>query len=52
VDFTSSTSLPKKKTGTLALLAGFLSWLGDRHLVLKIFKILDDGNFRKRRAKL
>jgi alpha-galactosidase len=52
VDFTSAISLPKKKTGTLALLAGFLSWMGDRHLVLKIFKILDDGKYRKRREKL
>jgi alpha-galactosidase len=49
VDFTSATSLPKKKTGTLALLAGFLSWMGDRHLVLRINKKLDEGKFRKRR---
>jgi hypothetical protein len=51
VDFTSATSLPKKKTGTLALLAGFLSWMGDRHFVLKINKKLGDGKFRKRREE-
>jgi alpha-galactosidase len=52
VDFTSTTSLPKAKTGTLALLAGFLSWMGDRHFVLRINKMLDDGNWRKRRVGL
>jgi len=52
VDFTPATSLPKKKTGTLALLAEFLSWMGDRHLVLKIFKMLDAGKLRKRRNSL
>jgi alpha-galactosidase len=52
VDFTPAMSLPKQKTGTLALLAGFLSWMGDRHLVLKIFKMLDDGKLRKRRVGL
>jgi len=44
--------LPKQKTGTLALLAGFLSWMGDRHLVLRINKMLDDGKMRKRRNSL
>jgi alpha-galactosidase len=52
VDFMSAMSLPKKKTGILALWAAFLSWLGDRHLVLKIVKMLDDGKFRKRRVGL
>jgi len=52
VDFTSATSLPNKKTGTLALLAGFLSWMGDRHFVLRVNKRLDDGKFRKRRNSL
>jgi len=52
VDFTSAMSLPKKKTGTLALLARFLSWMGDRHLVLRINKMLDDGKMRKRRNSL
>jgi alpha-galactosidase len=52
VDFTSAMSLPKQKTGTQALLAGFLSWMGDRHFVLRVNKMLDDGKFRKRRAGL
>jgi len=52
VDFTSAMSLPNKKTGMPALCAAFLSWMGDRHLVLKIYKILDDGNLRKRRTGL
>ena len=52
VDFTSATSLPEKKTGLLALWAAFLSWMGDRHLVLNIFKFLDDGKLRKRRTGL
>jgi alpha-galactosidase len=52
VDFTSVIPLPNKKTGLLAVWVGFLSWMGDRHLVLKIFKMLDDGKLRKRRAGL
>jgi alpha-galactosidase len=52
VDFTSAMSLPAKKTGALALWAALLSWLGNRHFILKIFKRLDDGKFRKRRAGL
>jgi alpha-galactosidase len=51
-DFTSATTLPNKKTGLLALLAASLSWLGDRHLILKIFKMLDDGKLRKRRNSI
>jgi alpha-galactosidase len=49
VDFTSAMSLPKQKTGAQALLAGFLSWMGDRHFVLRINKKLDDGKWGKRR---
>jgi hypothetical protein len=45
-------SLPKEKTGTQALLAGFLSWMGDRHFVLRVNKKLDDGKMRKRRTGL
>jgi alpha-galactosidase len=52
VDFTSAVSLPNIKTGTLALWAAFLSWLGDRHLVLRIFKMLDNNAMRKRRENL
>jgi hypothetical protein len=52
VDFTRATSLPNKKTGMLALWAAFLSWMGDRHLVLRIFKLLDDRKLRKRRQGL
>jgi alpha-galactosidase len=52
VDFTSAISLPNTKTGILALWAAFLSWLGDIHFVLRIFKMLDDEKLRKRRAGL
>jgi len=52
VDFTSAVSLPNTKTGLLALWAAFLSWLGDRHFVLKIFRMLDDNTMRKRRESL
>jgi alpha-galactosidase len=52
VDFTSAVSLPNINSGMLALWAAFLSWLGDRHLVLKIFRMLDDNAMRKRRESL
>jgi alpha-galactosidase len=52
VDFSSAMSLPNKKTGLLGLWATFLSWMGDRHFVLKIFKVLDDRKFMKRRKDL
>ena len=52
VDFTSAISLPNKKTGILGLWAEFLAWLGDIHFVLRIFKMLDDREMRKRRASL
>jgi alpha-galactosidase len=52
VDFESALSLPETKTGLLGLWAIFLGWLGDRHFVLRIFKMLDDRALRKRRAGL
>jgi alpha-galactosidase len=52
VDFTSATELPKIPTGPVALWASLLSWLGDFHFVLRIFKRLDDEALRKRRAGL
>lgn len=52
VDFTPATSLPEIPTGLIALWAAFLGWLGDRHFVLRIFKMLDDKALRKRRASL
>jgi alpha-galactosidase len=52
VDFTPAISLAQKKTGWLGAWAKFLSWLGDRHWVLRIFKMLDDEKLRKRRAEL
>jgi alpha-galactosidase len=52
VDFTSAVTLPKTKTGLLGLWADFLGWLGDRHFVLRFFKMLDDNALRKRRNSL
>jgi alpha-galactosidase len=52
VDFTSATSMPEIPKGLTALWAAFLGWLGDRHFVLRIFKMLDDNALRKRRASL
>ncbi len=52
VDFASAISLPNIKTGLLAFLAASLSWLGDRHFVLRIFKVNDDYAMRKRRESL
>ncbi len=52
VDFTSATSMPEVPKGLIALWAAFLGWLGDRHFVLRIFKMLDDNALRKRRASL
>jgi len=52
VDFTSATSMPEIPKGMIALWARVLGWLGDRHFVLRIFKLLDDNSLRKRRAAL
>ena len=52
VDFTSATELPQIPTGLAALWGSLLSWLGDFHFVLRIFKWLDDEALRKRRASL
>ena len=52
VDFTSATSMPEIPKGLIALWARFLGWLGDRHFVLRIFKMLDDNALRKRREGL
>ena len=52
VDFTSAASLPEIPKGLTALWAAFLSWLGDRHFVLRVFKMLDDKALGKRKASL
>jgi len=52
VDFTSATSMPEIPKGLTALWAAFLSWLGDRHFVLRIFKMLDDKALKKRSESL
>ena len=52
VDFTAATSMPEIPKGLTALWAAFLGWLGDRHLVLRVIKMLDDKALRKRRASL
>ena len=52
VDFTPALSLPAAKTGLLGLFASLLAWLGDRHIVLHFFRMLDDRALRKRRNSL
>jgi alpha-galactosidase len=52
VDFTSATSMPEIPRGLLALWAAFLGWLGDRHFVLRVFRMLDNNALKKRRAGL
>lgn len=52
VDFTPAASLPEIPTGLTWLWASFLSWLGDFHFVLRIFKAVDDRALKKRRASL
>ncbi len=52
VDFTSAVSMPERPRGLTTLWAAFLGWLGDRHFVLRIFKMLDDKALRKRRNSL
>jgi len=51
VDFTSATLLPKIPKGLIALWGKLLGWLGDRHLLLKIFKVLDDQRLQRRKSK-
>jgi alpha-galactosidase len=48
VDFTPAVSLPKKKSGTLALWAEILAWLANRPFTLKAYHTLNDWNLRKR----
>jgi len=52
VDFTFATSMPDIPKGMIALWARILGWLGDRHFVLRFFKLLDDNSLKKRRASL
>ena len=48
VDFTSAVELPKVPKGLTALWGRLLGWLGDRYLILRMYKILDLGKLRKR----
>jgi alpha-galactosidase len=52
VDFTSATLLPEIPKGLVALWGRLLGWLGDRRLILRIFKLTEDGKLRKKRAAL
>ncbi len=52
VDFTPAISLPDSPRGLIALWASFLGWLGDFPFVLRIFKMLDDRELKKRRESL
>ncbi|MBV6393384.1 MAG: hypothetical protein KPEEDBHJ_02624 [Anaerolineales bacterium] len=52
VDFSSVVELPKPPTGFSALWSAFLGWLGDRKLVLRIMKKLDDNALKKRISRI
>ncbi|MCA2000432.1 MAG: alpha-galactosidase [Chloroflexi bacterium] len=52
VDFTPAVSLPKKKSGALAVWAEVLAWLANRPFILKAYKALDDKNIKKRTVEL
>ncbi len=52
VDFSSAVELPKPPTGISALWGAILGWLGDRKVVLKIMKIMDDNSLRKRVSRI
>jgi alpha-galactosidase len=52
VDFTSAIPLPEIPKGLTALWARCIGWLGDRHFVLKVLKMLDNAKLRKRRKSL
>lgn len=48
-DFTSAVELPKAPKGLTALFGRLVGWLGGRYSILRMYKILDLGRFRKRR---
>ena len=52
VDFTSAIPLPEIPKGLIALWGRLIGWMGDRHFVLQIIKILNDNSMRKRRKSL
>jgi hypothetical protein len=49
-DFTSAIELPKAPKGLTALFGRIVGWLGGRYSILRMYKILDLGRFRKRRS--
>jgi len=49
-DFTSAIELPKAPKGLTALFGKLVGWLGGRYSILRMYKILDLGRFRKRRS--
>jgi len=48
VDFTSAVELPKVPKGLTALWGKIVGWLGDRYLILRLYKVLHLAKFRKR----
>jgi alpha-galactosidase len=52
VDFTSATSLPDIPKGLTALRGKFVGWLGDRYFLLRMYKVLNLGRFRKRKSNI
>ncbi len=52
VDFSPAVALPEFPSGSNAISAAFLGWLGSFPFVLRIFKMLDDKALRKRRSNL
>ena len=51
-DFNSAIELPHIPKGLTALGGRLLGWLGNRYIILRMYKILDLGKLRKRRAIL
>ena len=52
VDFTSATSLPDIPKGLTALWGRLVGWLGDRYFLLRMYKVLNLGRFRKRKSNI
>ncbi|MBI5953923.1 MAG: alpha-galactosidase [Chloroflexi bacterium] len=52
VDFASVTPLPDVPTGLTALWGRLVGWLGDRYLLLRMYKILNLAKLRKRKSNI
>ena len=52
VDYASTIALPEVPEGLIALWGRLLGWLGNRYAILRLYKVLNLGRLRKRRAVL